>query len=405
MMDEKLHFFSRNISLNAFEKGPDRFLLTGTLTDQRLLPYRQYLSGEMHEPGAIHDMEVEMEISIPELLIISVQGRMLSVPNDGCAESQGSIEKIVGLSINRGFTRKVRDLLGESRGCLHLTNLVLAMGSAATQALWAFYSSRKEQERTRRFKELDTELLLNSCWLWRPDGPYATKLLGRKSPVITIDGPAGSGKSTVARLVAEDLGFTYLDTGAIYRAVALLASEKGISPDDRESLARLAAEADLDMKGTGGRSRVIAGGRDISNEIRAEKISMLASKISAIPEVRTALLPVQRAFAWKGGVVCEGRDMGTVVFPDAEIKIYLDADIAERARRRHLELASRGVDSDYETIRDEIARRDKQDMERGVAPLKVPEGAVIIDTTGLSIQQVTAAIMRHACNLRANGGQ
>jgi cytidylate kinase len=130
---------------------------------------------------------------------------------------------------------------------------------------------------------------------------------------------------------------------------------------------------------------------------------MLASTISALPEVREALLPVQRRFAGKGGVVCEGRDMGTVVFPDADLKIYLDADIAERARRRHLELVSRGVGSDFEIIRDEIARRDKQDMERGVAPLRVPEGAVIIDTTGLSIQQVTGAIMRRACNLRGNG--
>lgn len=404
-MDENPRFFSRNISIDAFEEGPDRFVLRGSLTDQRHLPYRQYLSGEIREPGVIHNMEIEVEISIPELRILSAQARMEAVPNEDCREIRDSINKIVGLSISRGFTKKVRDLLGESRGCLHLTNLVLVMGSAAAQALWTFYSSRKERERTRRFKDLDAGLLLNSCWLWRPEGPYAAKLLGKKSAVITIDGPAGSGKSTVAKLVAQGLGFTYLDTGAIYRAVALVSAEKGISPDNSGALARLAAEVDIEFKGTADRCQVLAGGRDISDEIRAEKISMLASKISALPEVREALLPVQRRFALRGGIVCEGRDMGTVVFPDADLKIYLDADISERARRRHLELESRGVSSDYETIRDEIVRRDKQDMERGVAPLRVPERAVIIDTTGLSIQQVTAAIVRRACDLGANGKQ
>ncbi len=416
-MDGKTHFFSRNISVNAFEKGPDSFVLRGTLTDKRLRPYRHYLSGEMREPGIIHDMEIEMQIGIPGLLIMSARARMPSVPNEDCVEIKSSIEKIVGLSIGRGFTKKVRDLLGESRGCLHLTNLVLTMGSAAAQALWAFYSSRKEQERTKRFGELDAELLLNSCWLWRPEGPYAAKLLGKKppdaapvitpaiTPVITIDGPAGSGKSTIARLLASELGFTYLDTGALYRSVALLAAERGIAPDDGKTLAELAAGLDIEMREESGTTRVTVDGRDISNEIRTEKIGMMASAVSALPEVRQALLPVQRNFARKGGVVCEGRDMGTVVFPDAQLKIYLDASIAERARRRHLELVCRGTQSEFETIKAELERRDRQDIERTVAPLRIPEGAVVIDTTGLSVREVTCAIMRHACNLRANSKQ
>jgi cytidylate kinase len=408
-MDNNPRFFSRNISIEAYEKGPGSFLLRGTLTDERHLSYRLYLSGEMRGPGAIHNMVIEMEVSVPDLRIISADARMLSVPNEECRQIRDSIDRIVGLSIRRGFTRKVRDLLGESRGCLHLTNLVLTMGSTAPQALWALYSSfRKGQARTDQYRNLDAEQLINSCWVWRPDGPYAA-LLGKKppviTPVITIDGPAGSGKSTIARLLASELGFTYLDTGAIYRAVALLAAEKGIAPEDGKSLAEVASGLKIELKGSTNGTRVVVDGRDISREIRDERISMLASTISALPEVRQALLPIQRSFARKGGVVCEGRDMGTVVFPDAELKIYLDADIAERARRRHLELASRGIAADYETIRDEIALRDKQDLGRGVAPLRVPEGALVINTTGLSIQEVTGAIMRHACNLRANGKQ
>jgi cytidylate kinase len=402
---EGRNFFTRNISIDAYEGGPDSFIIRGTLKDDRRLPFRQYLSGEMREPGTIHHMTVEMEISLPELVILSAKCSMPSVPNEDCCEISGCVDRVIGLSIKRGFTRAVRDLLGGNKGCLHITQLVLTMGSAAAQALWAFNSSRAAAERKVRSKDLDEAMLINSCWLWRPDGPYAAKLTGKKSPVITIDGPAGSGKSTIARLLAAQLGFTYLDTGAIYRAVALLADEKGISPDDGKSLADLAGGLDLELHGAHSGTRVIAGGRDISAEIRTEKISMMASRISAVPEVRKALLPVQRSFARKGGVVCEGRDMGTVVFPDAELKIYLDADVAERARRRRLELELRGVGADLKTIKEEMERRDKQDMERAAAPLKVPEGAVIIDTTGLSIQEVTGAIMRRACNLRESGGR
>lgn len=193
---EGRHFFTRDISIDAFEGGPDSFVIRGTLNDFRRLPYRQYLSGEIKEPGTIHNMTVEMEISLPELVILSAKCSMQSVPNEDCREISGCVDRIIGLSIKRGFTRTVRDLLGGNKGCLHITQLVLTMGSAAAQALWAFNSSRGAAERKARSKDMDAAMLVNSCWLWRPDGPYAVKLMGKKSPVITIDGPAGSGKST-----------------------------------------------------------------------------------------------------------------------------------------------------------------------------------------------------------------
>ncbi len=402
-MNGRTRFFSRNISVEAIETGPESFLLTGTLTDERLLPYRHYLSGTMRDPGVIHKMVVEMEVSVPELRIMSARARMPSVPNDDCLQISGCVEKILGLSIKRGFTKKVRDLLGETRGCLHLTNLILAMGSAAAQALWAYHGSRKAKEEDR-FRDLDPSLLVNSCWLWRPQGPYAEKLgrqknkrrqgkKGAAKAVIAIDGPAGSGKSTISRILARRLGFTYLDTGAIYRAVALLAREAGVSPDDVNKLTGISAGIKIEFKEDDGNVQVIAKSRDVSKEIRTEETGMLASRVSAVPEVRDALLPVQRSFAEKGGVVCEGRDMGTVVFPDADLKIYLDADVSERARRRHLELASRGVQADIDTILQEIRQRDRQDMERGTAPLKASIDAIVVDTTGLSIQEVTDRIL------------
>lgn len=404
-MEGSPRFFSRNISVNAFEKEDGKsFVLTGTLKDERLLPFRHYLTGAMRDPGVIHDMTIEIEISLPELQVISARTRMDSVPNEECLLISGCVEKIVGLSIKRGFTKKVRDLLGESRGCLHLTNLILVMASAAAQALWAFYGSRKKPEDVQ-YRDLDEDLLVNSCWLWREEGPYAAKLRREKkksapalltAPVIAIDGPAGSGKSTISRLLAKKLGFTYLDTGAIYRTVAVLSSERGIAPDDGPALAKIGAGLELEFREENGRVRVISGGRDMTDEIRTEKAGMLASRISALPEVRRALLPVQRGFARRGGIVCEGRDMGTVVFPEALLKVYLDADIKERARRRHGELASRGVD-DYDSILREIEQRDRQDMERGAAPLKASPDAVVVDTTGLTIRQVVEMVWELAC--------
>lgn len=395
-------FFSRDIKISAVEKDAGSFLLTGTLTDERLLPYRHYLSGRMREPGVIHDMMVEMEVSVPGLKILSARARLSSVPNEDCLAIAGCVEKIVGLSIKRGFTKNIRDLLGESRGCLHLTNLILTMGSAAAQALWAFYGSRKKAEKDH-FSDLDESLLVNSCWLWRPNGPYASKLGREKRQsalVIAIDGPAGSGKSTISRLLAGRLGLTYLDTGAIYRAVALLSAEQGIPAENGAALAELGRNISVEFRQGDDATRVIANGRDISEAIRAEKISMLASRISALPEVREALLPIQRGFAGKGGLVCEGRDMGTVVFPRADLKIYLDADPAERARRRHRELVSRGIEPDYESILREMRQRDSQDRERDTAPLKASEDAVTVDTTGMSIFQVVDRIVELACMLR-----
>ncbi len=225
--------------------------------------------------------------------------------------------------------------------------------------------------------------------------------MARRRPVVTIDGPAGAGKSTVSRALAERLGFTYLDTGALYRAVALAAGDDdpalaeridacadtaAIAAADEQALARLAASLPLRFSQNG--TRLAIGGRDVSEAIRTPEISQRASKISALPAVRAALLDVQRRIGEAGGVVAEGRDVGSVVFPDAEIKIFLTADVAERARRRAAELRARGIPCTEEEVRSEIERRDARDAERAAAPLVCPPGAVVVDTSSRTAEQV-----------------
>jgi cytidylate kinase len=223
----------------------------------------------------------------------------------------------------------------------------------------------------------------------------------RREPVITIDGPAGAGKSTTAREVARRLGFKLVDTGALYRALAWALVQAGVSPEDEAGVGALLARTTVELSEGGNLSeggeltgsRVLINGRDVSAEIRTPEIAMFTSKLTALRTVRDKLTPLQRRLAAAGGVVLEGRDTGSVVCPDAEVKVYLDAALAERARRRRDELATRGLAADYEGVKAEIAQRDRQDMERELAPLRKPEGAVTVDSTSLSPEAVVQRIL------------
>lgn len=215
----------------------------------------------------------------------------------------------------------------------------------------------------------------------------------REQPVVVVDGPAGSGKSTACRLFAEKTGYTCLDTGSLYRAVAWHAARSGVSLHDEESLALLCRDIEVVIPGGTGTMVLMVGGEPIERMIRTEEVGMAASKISRLPRVREALLPLQREAGRRGGVIAEGRDMGTVVFPDAEIKIFLDAAPGERARRRWLELRERGQDPDYERIHEDIRIRDDQDRNRDLAPLKPSDDAIVLDTTAMNIDDVVDAMV------------
>lgn len=214
-------------------------------------------------------------------------------------------------------------------------------------------------------------------------------------PVITVDGPSGSGKGTVCRMLANKLGWDVLDSGAIYRVLALASVHHQIKELTESALLPLAANLDVQFlvdKETGA-GRIVLEGEDVSKAIRTEEIGNLASKIAAIPSVREALLRRQRAFRSENGLVADGRDMGTVVFPNAELKVYLTASAEERARRRFLELKERGVDVKIDSLILDIQARDDRDMNRKVAPLVPAEDAIVIDTTELNAQQVFEKII------------
>ncbi len=207
--------------------------------------------------------------------------------------------------------------------------------------------------------------------------------------VITIDGPAGAGKTTISRFLANKLGYRYLDTGALYRAIALLALERHIGPADDRKLAELCKELEFKFSQSGDQTRLVVNLRDVTNLIRTPEVSMMASAVSARPVVRQCLLDVQRRLAEGGGIVAEGRDMGTVVFPGAEVKFFLDADLETRALRRWEQLRRQGVKSvSFEEVRDQIAVRDRNDSSRVLAPLQPAEDAIRIDSSKLSVQQV-----------------
>ena len=211
----------------------------------------------------------------------------------------------------------------------------------------------------------------------------------KRELIITIDGPAGAGKSTVSKALAAQLCYCCLDTGAIYRAFAYKAKQEGISPDNDDHLAELGSKLQMQCRKLGGQWRLLLDGREVTDAmIRTEEIGLLASTISARPCVREALLEIQRAAGAQGGIVAEGRDMGTVVFPHADFKFFLDAALTERVKRRYKETEGRAVATDYEQIAQGILSRDKQDKERGIAPLIPAADAHIIDSTDMTIQEV-----------------
>lgn len=209
-------------------------------------------------------------------------------------------------------------------------------------------------------------------------------------PVIAIDGPSASGKGTVAKRVAAALGFHFLDSGALYRLVALAALRRGLDLGAGHALAELARELDARFDG----DEVTLAGERVTDAIRAEQVSGAASRVAAHPEVRLALLERQRAFRRPPGLVADGRDMGSRVFPDAGLKVFLTASPEERARRRYKQLIDKGMSANMPDLVREIAERDRRDRERAVAPLREAEGAQVIDTTSLSIEDVVDAVLR-----------
>ncbi len=211
--------------------------------------------------------------------------------------------------------------------------------------------------------------------------------------IITIDGPAGAGKSTVSRELAAQLGYIYLDTGSLYRALAYKALRDKIPVDDEAAVADLCARTIIKLKNSAGRMKVYVDGQDVADLIRAEEVGNAASKISAYGAVRQYLLHLQRQAAAEGGLVAEGRDMGSVVFPEADYKFYLDASSEERAKRRLGELKAKGTAVDRQAVQEKIIARDRQDSERKHSPLIVPAGAIIIDSSALSVGQVVEKIL------------
>ena len=210
----------------------------------------------------------------------------------------------------------------------------------------------------------------------------------QSSPVITIDGPSGAGKGTVSSLLAETLEWHFLDSGAIYRVLAVAAMHHQIESDDEQGLVPLASSLDVSFETTESGTRIVLEGEDVTYAIREEEIGMMASKVASLPRVREALLRRQRAFKQSPGLVADGRDMGTVVFPHAEAKIFLTASAEERANRRYKQLKEKGQDVNIARLLADIQARDERDANRKVAPLVPAEDALVLDSTELSVEQV-----------------
>jgi cytidylate kinase len=218
--------------------------------------------------------------------------------------------------------------------------------------------------------------------------------------VITIDGPSGAGKGTIARLLADKLGWQLLDSGAIYRVLALAAIHHNVALDNEDALTPLAGHLDVRFisDAESGAIKVILEGEDVTREIRSEKVGNSASKVAAFPRVREALLRRQRAFLTDEGLIADGRDMGTIVFPTAPVKFFLTASAQERAQRRFNQLQEKGFDANIQSLLSEITERDERDRNRSVAPLVPADDALLIDSTGMSIDDVLAKVVQHAAN-------
>ncbi|WP_313516541.1 (d)CMP kinase [Pseudomonas sp.] len=224
--------------------------------------------------------------------------------------------------------------------------------------------------------------------------------MNTQAPVIAIDGPGGSGKGTIAGLLARQLGWNLLDSGALYRLLAFAARNHGVDLTNEEALKVLAAHLDVQfaVAAPGQEQHIILEGEEVTQAIRNEQIGAAASQVAALPAVRDALLQRQRAFQESPGLVADGRDMGTVVFPDAPLKIFLTASVEERARRRYMQLKAKGDDVSLASLLDEIRERDERDTQRAVAPLKPAHDAIMLDSTVLSIEQVLEKILGEVAN-------
>jgi cytidylate kinase len=225
-----------------------------------------------------------------------------------------------------------------------------------------------------------------------------SKSLSDLREIVAIDGPAGVGKSSVAREVARRLGFAFLDTGAMYRAATWWALETGVNLEDPVAVAAATRAMPLEMREENGRPRVLVGGRDVSEAIRTEEVTRQICHVDQVPEVRAHLVELQRKIGAQRPTVAEGRDMATVVFPRAKCKIFIDASLDARARRRWLELKEKGEPVDYEALRADLHARDEHNRNRKVAPLRPAEDAVVLDTTDMNFEQVVEAVVRLARN-------